>query len=321
MPNANEFPAPKLIAINGIELSVHETGAGPAIVLLHGFPELAYSWRHQLPALAAAGYRAVAPDLRGYGGSSKPPAVADYRQERLMDDIAGLLDALGESQAVFVAHDWGALLAWQMALLRPELMRGLVCLNIPFIPRMLRDPIEVMRERLGPHFYIVNFQDSDEADREFESDPRRFIDRMMRKNVITREKYEALPPERKVISLLATMRRAEPQGEPLLSNEYLDYYADAFANGGFKGPIHWYRNWSDNWRSTEGVEQTIRVPTLFIGATDDVVVPLRQIEAMKPHIPDLEMHMLDNCGHWSQQERPRDINRLIIDWLGRRFPA
>ncbi len=321
MTDQPPFPPSRLIDTNGIQLAVHEAGVGPPVILLHGFPELAFSWRHQLPALADAGYRAIAPDLRGYGGSSKPSAVEDYRQECMMDDIAGLLAELGESQAIFIAHDWGALLAWQMALLRPELMRGLVCLNIPFVPRTQRDPILVMRERLSKHFYIVNFQDSDEADQVFARDPRRFIDRMMRRNGITRAKYEALPAERKVISLLATMARDEAQGEPLLSDEELNVYANAFAAGGFTGPINWYRNWSYNWQSTEGVEQIIKLPTLFIGAVDDVVVPLRQMEAMKPHIPDLELHMFENCGHWTQQERPEQTNRLILDWLQRRFPV
>lgn len=316
-----EFPAPCHIDANGIRLAVHEAGNGPPVIFLHGFPELAFSWRHQLPAVAGAGYRAIAPDLRGYGGSSKPPAVEDYRLECLLGDVEGLLDELDEAQAIFVAHDWGALLAWQMAQLRPERMRGLACLNIPFIPRLPRDPIDVMRERLSKHFYIVNFQDSDEADRLFDSDPRRFIDRMMRRNVITRERYDALPPERKVISLIATMRREKPAGEALLTPEELDYYADAFAAGGFTGPINWYRNWSHNWRVTDGVSQTVAIPTLFIGAEDDVVVPPQQVARMREHVPDLELHMLAGCGHWTQQEQPAETNALLVDWLKRRFPV
>ncbi len=320
-----DFPTPSIVQTNGIDMAVYEAGSGPPVVLLHGFPELAYSWRHQLPALAAAGYRAVAPDLRGYGLSSKPADVSAYRLEELVADLNGLLDALPDAAdgrgALFVAHDWGALLAWQYALLAPDRVRGLVSLGMPFLPRAAHDPVERMRERLGPRFYIVDFQDSDEADRLFAADPRRFIDSTMRVGVITRERYDRLPPERRVISLLDQFRRPAPPGEPLLDEGELDYYAARFAAGGFTGPINWYRNWSHNWRVTEGVPQTVTQPVLFVGARNDVVVLPRQIEAMRDHVPDLEEHMLEDCGHWIQQEKPAATNRLILDWLGRRFPA
>ncbi|MDZ7645039.1 MAG: alpha/beta hydrolase [Woeseiaceae bacterium] len=171
-----DFPAPRHVACNGIRLAVHEAGDGPAVLLLHGFPELAFSWRHQLPALAAAGYRAVAPDLRGYGGSDKPAAVEAYRMDRLLADVADLIGTTGTAPVVLVGHDRGALLAWQLALVCPDLLAGLACLNIPFMPRTEQDPIDLMRERFGPDFYIVNFQDSIEADRRFSADPARFID-------------------------------------------------------------------------------------------------------------------------------------------------
>ena len=128
------LPTPHIVATNGIDMAVHEMGAGQPVVFLHGFPELAFSWRHQLPALAAAGFRAIAPDLRGYGGTSKPEGVEQYTLQQLSADVTGLLDALAIEQAVFVSHDWGALLAWQIALATPERMAGLVALNIPFIP-------------------------------------------------------------------------------------------------------------------------------------------------------------------------------------------
>ncbi len=316
-----DFPAARIVSTNGIRLAVYEAGSGPPVILLHGFPELAFSWRHQLPALATAGYRAVAPDLRGYGASDKPAAVAEYRQEAIFDDIAGLLAELGETEAVFIAHDWGALIAWQMALLRPALVRGLIALNIPFLARPSRDPVVVMRERLGPHFYVVNFQDSAEADRLFDSDPRRFIECMMRRDVITRAQFDALPAERKVVSLIATMKLGRTRGAALLSEQELDVYARAFADGGFTGPINWYRNWSDNWLSTADVEQTVRVPVLFLGADNDVVVSPKQIEAMGDHVADLEVHMFGNSGHWLQQEEPAAVNALILDWLRRRFPV
>jgi len=315
------FPDPYRVETNGIRLAVHEMGDGPAVILLHGFPELAYSWRHQLPALAAAGYRAIAPDQRGYGGSDIPARIEDYTVQALIADIGGLMSALSIRPALFVGHDWGAMVLWQMALLRPELMRGLVNLNIPFQPRPPIDPMVLARERLGDDFYIVNFQDSDEADRRFAADVPHFFDVMMRRGQITRERFNLLPREKQVLSLLAAMDREESAGEALLSEEERTYYVAAFEKGGFTGPINWYRNWSRNWASTADERQVVDVPTLFIGARDDVIIAPHHIEAMKPHVPDLETHMLDDCGHWTQQEKPDEVNSLLLDWLGRRFPV
>ncbi len=308
------FPEPYFVKTNGLDMAVYEQGDGPAVIFLHGFPELAYSWRHQLPALAKAGFRAIAPDLRGYGRTTAPPDVAAYRMSELIADVHGLLDALELERATFVGHDWGALLLWQMAMLAPARIERLVILNIPHYPRSPLDPVAAMRQRFGDQFYIVNFQDSDEADRLFASDPARFINRVMRKNQMSREQYEQLPPEFQVISLIRTMTQPQASGEPLLTNTELDYYASAFAAAGFTGPINWYRNWTRNWEKLEGVDPTIDIPTLFIGAANDVVIPLQHIEGMKPLVSDLTMHMLD-CGHWTQQERPDEVNRLIVDWL------
>ncbi len=309
------FPDPKMIKANGLEMAVYEQGEGAPVVLLHGFPELAFSWRHQLPALAAAGFRAIAPDQRGYGRTTAPPNVADYRMSELIGDVHGLLDALELDSATFVGHDWGALLLWQMAMLAPERIEKLVILNIPHYPRPPIDPIAIFRERFGNDFYIVNFQDSDEADRVFAADPGHFINRMMRENLITRERFEKLPPEYQVVSLLRSTLADEASGDPLLTRAELDYYAAAFKISGFTGPINWYRNWTHNWEQLEGVDQRIRIPTLFIGAADDVIIGLQHIDGMRPLVDDLTIHMLDDCGHWTQQERPDDVNQLMLDWL------
>lgn len=296
-------------------MAVYEQGSGAPVVLLHGFPELAFSWRRQFPALAAGGFRAIAPDQRGYGRTSVPPRVSDYRMSQLIADVHGLLDALNLDTAIFVGHDWGAIVLWQMAVLAPELIDKLVILNIPHYPRPPVDPIAIFRQRMGDDFYIVNFQDSDEADRVFGADPAHFINRMMRKNVITRAAYEMLPRERQVISLLRATLAEKVSGEPLLAQAELDYYAAAFAQSGFTGPINWYRNFTYNWEQLEGVDHRVRIPTLFIGAADDVVISLQHIEGMKSLVDDLTVHVLEGCGHWTQQERPDDVNRLMLDWL------
>lgn len=313
--NLIEFPDPVFVETNGIRMATYEQGSGAPVIFLHGFPELAYSWRHQLPALAAAGYRAIAPDLRGYGQSSAPDDLAAYTMDELIADVHGLLDALQLESATFVGHDWGALILWHMALLAPERIERMAILNVPHFARAPIDPIQIFRNAFGDDFYIVNFQDSDEADRVFAADPGRFINNIMRRNAISRAQFEQLPREMQVIRLLPAATGSTPPGEPLLTATELDYYAQAFANSGFSGPINWYRNWTRNWKRFEGVDQVIRVPTLFIGAADDVVIRLDHIEAMRPLVPDLEIQMLEPCGHWSQQERPDDVNRLLLDWL------
>jgi pimeloyl-ACP methyl ester carboxylesterase len=309
------FPQPHFVTTNGLEMAVYEQGEGPAVLFLHGFPELGYSWRHQLPALADAGFRALAPDLRGYGQTGGPDDVAAYGVGELIADVEGLMDALGLETATLVGHDWGALLMWQFAMLKPERVERLVGLNIPHTPRPPIDPIEIFRHRFGADFYIVNFQDTDDADRAFAADPRRFFTNLVRKNQLPREFFERLPGDAKVLSLLRVMEREDPGGEPILDDEELDYFVQAYEAGGFTKPINWYRNWSRNWAAFEGVDQTIRIPTLFIAASDELVVGPEHVEAMRTLVPDLAVHTLEPCGHWSQQERPEDVNRLIVEWL------
>ena len=315
LSNAGMFPNPHFVDSNGIRMAVFEQGEGPAVIMVHGFPELAYSWRHQIPVLADAGFRAIAPDMRGYGQTDAPTGVAQYAVAELINDLIGLLDALQLERGVFVGHDWGALVLWQMAMLAPERIERLIILNIPHIPRSAVDPIELMRSKFSEDFYIVNFQDSNDADIAFAADPGHFFDVMMRKNQITRGLFDQLPPQMKVLSLLKAMAREASGGEALLSDEERAYYVRAFEHSGFTNPINWYRNWTRNWKALEGVDQVIDVPTLFIGAADDVIVAPEQIDTMKPLVKKLTVEMLEPCGHWTQQERPQDVNRLIIDWL------
>ena len=313
------FPEATIVNTGEIDLAVHKMGDGPPIILVHGFPELAYSWRHQIPVLAGAGYQVIAPDMRGYGGSDKPPKVSDYTIQKLTGDLTGLMDAMALEKSLVIGHDWGALVTWQMALLRPERMAGLVALNIPFFKRPPINPITYMRYKLGKDFYIVNFQKSDEADRRFADDPRRFIDVMMRRRRVNRGKPRQRGRRRRPLSLLEMLDRTDPGGEILLTPEELNVYADSFAKSGFTGPINWYRNFAQNWKSTKRVDQTVRVPSLFVGASDDIIVSARQIEAMKDNVPDLEIRMIDDCGHWTQQEKPTELNEILLDWISRRY--
>ena len=309
------FPEPRFVSTNGLRMAVYEQGQGPAVLLLHGFPELAYSWRHQLPALANAGFRAIAPDLRGYGRTGGPDDVEAYGIHDLMADVEGMMDALGLDTATLVGHDWGALLMWHFAMSKPERIDRLVGLNIPHTPRPPVDPIEMFRQRFGADFYIVNFQDSDEADRAFAANPRKFFTNLVRKNQLPRAIYDQLPDKMKVLSLLNVLERDDPGGELILNEHELDYFVSAFEHSGFTGPINWYRNWSRNWAAFESIDPSIDIPTLFIAAADELVVGPEQVEGMRTRIPDLTVQTLDPCGHWSQQEPPETVNRLLVDWL------
>jgi pimeloyl-ACP methyl ester carboxylesterase len=312
------FPQPHFVATNGLEMAVYEQGEGPAVIFLHGFPELAFSWRHQLPAVADAGFRAIAPDLRGYGQTGGPDDVGAYDLQHLVGDVVGLMDALELETATLVGHDWGALLMWRFAMLHPGRIDTLVGLNIPHVPHPPADPIAIFRSRFGKDFYIVNFNDSDEADRTFAANPRRLFTNLVRKNQLSRAAFEQLPDEMKVLSLLRVFERDDPGGEPILDEKELDYFVDAFAASGFTRPINWYRNITRNWQAFADADYTIRIPTMFIAAADELVVAPEQVEAMRTVIPDLVLHTLAPCGHWSQQERPGEVNRLIVDWLVKR---
>ncbi len=315
------FPEPAIVDTGEIRMAVYECGSGPPVIFVHGFPELAFSWRHQLPALADAGYRAIAPDMRGYGGTDKPTNTLDYTIQKLIGDLHGLTTALNIDKAIFVGHDWGAMLVWQMALLAPEQMAGLIALNIPHIPRPPINPITYMRLKLGKDFYIVNFQESDEADRRFAADPAKFINTMMRRRPTPTHRDASSQAKRKPLSLLAELDRDVPGGEALLTADELQYYADAFAAGGFTAPINWYRNWKHNWKSTKRVSQTVKVPALFVAAANDRIISTKQIEGMRPYVPDLEIRTIRDCGHWTQQEKPHELNEIVLNWLSEHYPA
>lgn len=311
------FPAPRRIALPEITLSVHEAGAGLAVVLLHGFPELAYSWRHQFPTLVAAGFRVIAPDQRGYGASDAPAPIDAYDLDHLCSDVIALLDALGIERAVFAGHDWGGFVAWAMPVLHPRRTAGVIGVNTPYMPFPTTDILRSLfpdDEKL----YILWFQAPGVAEAVLDENPRLCFEKLMRRGT---------PPE---AALAATVdanpfRRLhafEPVGESLLSAEELDHYARAYAPRGFRGGINWYRNIDRNRQRFPTVgEVPVGVPCLMITAEWDLALRPALAERMPALCRDLEMHMIEHCGHWTQQEHPETLNRLMVSWLRRRFAA
>jgi pimeloyl-ACP methyl ester carboxylesterase len=290
----------RLIAANGIELNVLEEGDGPLVVLCHGFPELGYSWRHQLPALAAAGWHAVAPDMRGFGRSSKPAEIEAYDLFALCDDLAGLLDALGESDAVFVGHDWGANAVWWMSILHPERVRAVAGMSVPFVPRAPAEPIPIMRRHIGEDFYIVWFQEPGVADAALARDVRR--------TMTTRRQWTAS---------WAAEEDKHPPRPAWITEEELGFYVETFERTGFTGGLNWYRNIDRNWALTEPFgERRIEQPALFLTGELDLVRSFMPAEAMNGWVTDLRREVtIDGAGHWIQQERPDEVNAALLQFL------
>ncbi|THD81130.1 MAG: alpha/beta hydrolase [Phenylobacterium sp.] len=322
-----DMPPVKRAQVNGIEMAYYEAGprAGVPVILCHGFPELAFSWRHQLKALADAGRWVIAPDQRGYGLTSRPEAVSDYDMAHLTGDLAGLLDHLGVEKAIFVGHDWGGIVVWQMPLMHPDRVAGVIGLNTPFLPRSPVDPIVIMRARFGPDMYIVWFQTPGDADKVLAADVDKTMRFFMRKpRALTAAAAE--PPEGGSTfafkDLLQQWDGADYDQDALLTPAELAVFVAAFQHSGFTGGINWYRNFTRNWEASEGLASRIDgLPCLMITAEKDAVLTPAMAEPMPALIGDLEMHMIAGSGHWTQQEKPDEVNRLMLDWLTRRFPA
>ncbi|MFI9778447.1 alpha/beta fold hydrolase [Streptomyces sp. NPDC051956] len=298
-----ENVAARDVTTNGITLRVFEHGEGrqdrPPVVLCHGFPELAFSWRHQVLALAGAGYRVLVPDMRGYGGSSRPEDVDAYDILTLCADLAGLLDDVGADDAFFVGHDWGASVVWNMALLHPERVRAVAGMSVPPTPRAPAPPLPILRSRNGDDFYIVWFQEPGVADRA--------LSQNVRRTLVTREIYSA-----------KWAAKADEQLPPprWMSDEELSYYVKTFEETGFTGGLNYYRNLDRNWALTEHLDgRLINQPSLFITGSKDPVgkfMPAR-LDRM---LTDLRGQIvLDGAGHWIQQERAEDVNAALLELL------
>lgn len=318
---ASKAPTLRFVETNGIQLRIAEMGSGPLVLLVHGFPESWYSWRHQLPALAAAGYHAVAPDMRGYGKSDKPEAVEAYDIHHLTADLVGLVDALGQEQAVLIGHDWGALIVWNAMLLHPQRFSAVVGMSVPYSGRGPMSITQSLQAAMGDNFfYILYFQEPGVAEKEFDSDPRGFLSRLYLSPDSPREPPQVTDPKRSAGGWIPRMGAS--RGLPSwLTQQDLDTYVAEFEHAGFRGGINYYRNFHRNWETTPQLQgATINAPALFVAGARDGVIRGATAEAlttsMKPAVPGLRgVILVPNVGHWVQQEAPEETNRAILEFL------
>ena len=322
-------PIERIVKTNGISLNVIEQGQGPLVLLCHGFPESLYSWRHQIDALAEAGFHVVAPDMRGYGKSERPEAIDQYTIFHLVGDVVGLLDGLEALTAVIIGHDWGAGIAWHAARLRPDRFRAIVSLSVPFRPRSPARPTSLMPQTADAQFYQLYFQEPGIAEGEFEKDPRLTLRAMLYggsgEGVATIRAMAANSGRALGVGMVPRAGGWLPSSAPplpsWLSEADLDVYAADFARSGFRGPLNYYRNVDRNWELMAAFDGTnVTVPALYIAGDHDMVVAFpdaaEQIANMKQFVPLLrDIQMLPGCGHWTQQERPAEVNAAIIEFL------
>jgi pimeloyl-ACP methyl ester carboxylesterase len=299
-----------MIPLDGVELEVLEAGrehAGRPIVLCHGWPEHAFSWRHQVSALVDAGFHVIVPNQRGFGRSSRPSDVTDYDIEHLAGDLVALLDHYGYDRATFVGHDWGAMVVWWLSLLHPDRVDGVIALSMSYMDRGERPWVEAMEEMLGDDFYFVDFnRRPGVADEVLEANTGRFLQNLYRKNV----PLVAPAPGNAMANLALT---DVPLGDAVMSDGELAVFVEAFETSGFTSSINWYRNVDRNWHLLADIDPIIHHPALMISGTQDLVARNDRLAEFVPDVTQIEL----DCGHWIMDEMPEETNRAILTWLER----
>ena len=318
------MPEFQMIDTGEVRIRAAVEGSGPLVLFVHGFPESWYSWRHQLGSVAAAGFTAAAIDVRGYGGSDKPHPASAYAMERLVADNVVVARALSPEQpAILVGHDWGAPIVWNSALTRPDVFRAVAGLSVPFSGVPARPFHEIFKEAFtdqGRFFYQAYFADEGVAEAEAEANPRDFVQRMMYSisGDVPPGDYWSKPVGATFLDGLP-----DPQPVPWLTTGDLDYYEREFKGSGFRGPLNRYRNHQRDFDWAQAFTgQRIEQPSLFIGGTRDSATTLfgavsDPVGLMRHFAPKVEGHVLEGVGHWTQQERPEEVNALLVDWLRR----
>lgn len=312
----------EFVETNGIRMRVATAGdTGPLVIMVHGWPESWYSWRHQMRALAEAGYRVLVPDMRGYGATEAPAAVEDYNIIELAADIVGLLDSTGEQQAILIGHDWGSIVSWNTVLLHPERFSALIAMSVPYNGRPAQSPLQSWQAAYGDNFYYILYhQEPGVAEAEYDADPEALLSRLYLSPDSPREAPEITDRQRSAGGWIPRM--GAPTALPdWLTQTDLDYFVHQFQAAGFRGGINYYRNFHRNWELTPQLaDARVAVPTLFIAGEKDSVIagaPQARLEgSMRRVVDDLRgVVLIPEAGHWIQQERPQQTNAAILEFL------
>ncbi len=315
-----DFPEPFEVQTNGITMQVREAGEGPAVVFCHGFPELAYSWRNQVGPAVEAGFRAILPSQRGYEGTDAPADPLTYSCKNLVHDLTGMLDALDVEEAVFVGHDWGGMPAWYSAVYAPERVRGCASLCTPYFTwESDKDMIETYDEVRGPNHYMRTFQEPGVGEKILGDDVEATFRAMLRGRGYTRAQFDAAP--KAIQEVPAGVFVGDPQlfGEPIVSEAELAVYVDAYERTGFTGGLNWYRALREDYEEAQGSDYVIDKPTLMISAGDDWFFAAEATDGLEALLPQVEKHVIPDAGHWLQQEKPDEVNAILVPWLQRNF--
>ena len=315
-----QFPHPRFMTHDGFQLALYEAGPenGYPIVLVHGWPEMAYSWKNQISPLVAAGYRVIAIDLRGFGRSDAPKDVSHYGIAQIVSDIEAVLDNIGVKQAVLIGHDWGGIIVWHAARMLRSRISHVIGLCTPHVRRAPADPIEIFRKRHGDEHYFVHFQDRPgEADALFAQDPDSFF-RMMfqREDMNTQVTSESFHTPARFKKFITSNCGEE---DLILSEEDLQEYVSAYKRTGFHGGLNLYRSSTANWELAAGLSEIIPQPSLMISGGRDVFLPPAFADGMTELVPDIERHIIEGCGHWMMWDSPQEMNAIMLDWLERRL--
>jgi len=317
-------PEFRLVQLPDIRLRVAIEGSGPLVVMVHGFPESWYSWRHQMSPLAQAGFTACAIDVRGYGGSDKPQPVEAYDMEHMIGDVAGVIEALSnDGKAILIGHDWGAPIVWNSALVRPDRVRAVCGLSVPYMgvpTRVFTEIYEEVFTKKNRFFYQAYFQKEGIAEAEAEKDIRDFLRKFY--YALSGDAPDGAWPTNKTADATLLQGLVDPDPFPAwLLNADLDYYVREFEGSGLRGPINRYRNHARDFAYMQQFkDRKIEQPALFVGGSRDLVLTMFGrmdfVPQMRSQIPDLRgWDVLEGCGHWTQQERAREVNDRLLAWL------
>lgn len=314
-------PTSRMIETNGIRMRVFEAGTGPAVLLIHGWPESWYSWRHQITQLAEAGYHVIAPDMRGYGDTDAPEEASQYRIDIIVDDVVGILDTLDIDQATIVGHDWGAMVVWHAALLKPERFNGVLAMSVPYAGPSKEAPLDTWKAAFGDNFFYILYHNETGgvAEAEYDANTRTFIEMLYTSPDTPRADPIITDPLRSAGGWVGRM------GAPLerpewLAAEDINYYVSEFERAGFRGGVNYYRNFDRNWHFMQGRDPVIGIPCAFLAGAADAVIGgadqdgLRAM--MSPVMPDLrEITLVPKVGHWVQQEAPTETSDAVLRFL------